>query len=666
MDNFELLFQDCIINPSQSTSQYTCKYNVKNNNDDISINNELYKTGYSLLFDDLFTISQKENIINKLLIIFPLNDELYYYMGCIFKDIDIYKALLWFQKCFFINKYNIENLLDLLKIIYEKKYVKYFDNLNIDITNYDDPRVLLSLSCIYMIQNHYSKSKSIMINLINTYIFYDLQQPNSLLIYNNKINIIPNYIQFLYSLLINYLENFINSNEIDQLNEIDQFILFFNKTLEFYKKYTNEIGTHQFKYLIEKIIQFDYYYHDLNERFQFCKLMNTAHINENLFDFSNIISQKVSNNKINIGYVSDGFIHHAVSNFIQPIIENHNLNHFNVFLFVQKKHSLVKIKYNYLNCIDIENINTIECANMIYENKIDILIDLNGITNNNRLDIFSKNPAPIQITYLGYPNSCGLSSIKYRIIDHITDPINSLQLYSEKLLKMPKCFLLFKSILQNEPVFINRTNDNDDSNHNRSIILGSLNKENKNSKEVLNVWKIILCKTRDYNTKILVKIKDASSDDYIKNQLNYYTKILDIDEDRIIIESHFSDNHDYINIFNKIDILLDTFPYSGTTTTCNSLYNSVPVVTLFNKDYHSHNVTSSLLFYSDLKEFIAFNEEEYINIVVNLTSRRDQLIKYKSGYIHKKFMDLMNPLEFMESYENILEKLYNDDIINKL
>jgi predicted O-linked N-acetylglucosamine transferase (SPINDLY family) len=77
-------------------------------------------------------------------------------------------------------------------------------------------------------------------------------------------------------------------------------------------------------------------------------------------------------------------------------------------------------------------------------------------------------------------------------------------------------------------------------------------------------------------------------------------------------------------------------------------------------------VTSSLLFYSDLKEFIAFSEEEYINIVVNLASRRDELNRYKSGYIHQKFIDLMNPLEFMENYENILEKLYNDDIINKL
>jgi hypothetical protein len=80
-----------------------------------------------------------------------------------------------------------------------------------------------------------------------------------------------------------------------------------------------------------------------------------------------------------------------------------------------------------------------------YPIKIDILFDLNGHTENSRLDIFSLNPAPIQISYLGYPNTTGLKSIRYRIVDSTTDPVSSTQKCSETLIRLPKCFLLHKN-----------------------------------------------------------------------------------------------------------------------------------------------------------------------------------------------------------------------------
>ena len=105
-------------------------------------------------------------------------------------------------------------------------------------------------------------------------------------------------------------------------------------------------------------------------------------------------------------------------------------------------------------------------------------------------------------------------------------------------------------------------------------------------------------------------------------------------------------------IFSKIDVLLDTFPYSGTTTTCNALFNSVPVVTLYDPNNHCHSVSSSILINTGLPELVANTHDEYVNIVKRL-SDSNILNKYKST-IKNKFTDLMNPATFIKSYESIL------------
>ena len=106
-----------------------------------------------------------------------------------------------------------------------------------------------------------------------------------------------------------------------------------------------------------------------------------------------------------------------------------------------------------------------------------------------------------------------------------------------------------------------------------------------------------------------------------------------------------------------VDIVLDTFPYSGTTTTCNALYNSIPVVTMYNKDYHSHNVSSSLLINAGLDELVCDDINQYINVVKYLTINPVKIDEYKKT-VGEKFKKSMNVHEFMVSYENILKDLY--------
>jgi predicted O-linked N-acetylglucosamine transferase (SPINDLY family) len=124
------------------------------------------------------------------------------------------------------------------------------------------------------------------------------------------------------------------------------------------------------------------------------------------------------------------------------------------------------------------------------------------------------------------------------------------------------------------------------------------------------------------------------------------------------------DNDGYNKLFSMIDIVLDTFPYSGTTTTCNALYNSIPVVTLYHKDYHSHNVSSSLLINAGLGELVCDDINKYVNLIKRLSSNPSQIDEYKKT-ICEKFKKLMNPSHFMQSYENILKDLYDKNIEKK-
>lgn len=107
----------------------------------------------------------------------------------------------------------------------------------------------------------------------------------------------------------------------------------------------------------------------------------------------------------------------------------------------------------------------------------------------------------------------------------------------------------------------------------------------------------------------------------------------------------------------KIDILLDTFPYSGTTTTCNALFNSIPLVSLYNENYHAHNVSCSILTNCGLEELVAKTEYEYIDIIKYLVNNPWKIDEYKKT-IGKKFMNLMKPEQFMKDYEGLLMDVY--------
>jgi len=213
---------------------------------------------------------------------------------------------------------------------------------------------------------------------------------------------------------------------------------------------------------------------------------------------------------------------------------------------------------------------------------------------------------------------------------------------------MPHFHLLYDSVIKTGEIIINQVNPN-------RVILGSLNKESKTNTIVLNTWKTILQNCP--NTFIIIKI-DLENDK--EERMEFYLKKLNIEKNRLLLLSKI-DNDSYLKLFTKIDILLDTFPYSGTTTSCNCLNNSTPIITLYNKNIHAHNVTSSILINMGLPELVSYSTEEYIQKTTDLVNAPDRINNYKKN-INKQFTELMNPSIFIKDYEDLLMETYNKHI----
>lgn len=618
MDNFLQIYQSFIDFPQNiienSKSIYESGFNIIQKNHDFKIN---------------------EEILTKLIFLYPTDSFLYYKMACLYKNISIDRAIMWHKMSFSLKPDFSDNFLDLCDILF--KMSRFTHILSLNKNNLFDSfmknsRFLIVYTRSKFSQCQYENGIKNMLYLIQEF------SSKKCITYVDKINKYNNYHDTGYI--------------FNALCDHDNALKYIEKALELAHKF--DLKTEQKLLSFQGILSIcDYLYIDNDVLFKKFLKINDYLPDSPLFSFENKNKNETKNKKIRIGYISSDFIQHSVANFILPILKNHDKGKFDIIIFpnspfIDPLFSSLKLQTYFIN-----NLNSKEAAKLINKLKIDILFDLNGHTSNNRLDIFTYHPSPIQIAYLGYPNTSGLKSIKYRLTDSIADHPDTTQQFSEQLIRMPDCFLLYDSIHE----FSKNIKKLD---HNR-IILGCVNKEHKTNNHVLNVWKNILILLP--NVVLFIKIE---SFDNVNERTEFYLKHLDVNKDRLIISPKLF-NNEFNNLFTKLDILLDPFPYSGTTTTCNSLLHSIPVVTLYNKNCHAHNVSSSLLINCGLPELVAYSENEYIDIVVDLVKNPTKIEEYKK-IIRKKFLKLMEPKKFMQKYEDVLTKLYNNDItsfINK-
>jgi predicted O-linked N-acetylglucosamine transferase (SPINDLY family) len=359
--------------------------------------------------------------------------------------------------------------------------------------------------------------------------------------------------------------------------------------------------------------------------------------------------------KLRIGYLSPDFKRHSVAYFIEPVLKAHNKNNFEIFCYSNSpvQDDVTKRMKRYTDqWRDIVHMNDEQAAALIKNDGIDILVDLAGHTSNNRILLFARKSAPIQINWIGYPASTGLSSIDYRLVDCYTDPPGMTeQFHTEKLIRLPEIFLCYLPDCDSPEINVIPALEAG------CITFGSFNKFSKISSKSFLLWTAILNKIP--NSHLILKsiaLSDSSTRNYALDKFAEGG----IEKNRIKLYSWLPSIREHLELYNRIDIGLDTFPYNGTTTTCEAMWMGVPVITLAGKS-HASRVGVSLLSNLGLPELIATTPEEYVAKAIDLA--RD-LEKLQS--LRKCLRDMMSrsPLTDAKKFTHHLEEAYRRMWIN--
>jgi len=329
--------------------------------------------------------------------------------------------------------------------------------------------------------------------------------------------------------------------------------------------------------------------------------------------------------KLKIGYISGDFKTHSVNYFFEPLLANHNQKNFDITCYANNKffdETSDRLR-NLASCWrNIAQLDDFAVAQLIREDQIDILVDLAGHSLGNRLLVMAHKPAPVQATYLGYPNTTGLSNIDYRLTDIQADPIGqTAHLYTEQLVHLSQGFLCYQPPIDAPTVNILPVSQN------KYITFASFNALSKVNQAMINCWTNILKKVP--NSRLLLKAK-ALQDQDTRDRIYQLFKHVGIDRDRLDLRGWVKHTKGHLGSYNDVDIALDTYPYHGTTTSCEALWMGVPMITLAG-DSHVSRVGVSLLNSVGLTEFVSDSVETYVQKAVELANNLDKLAEVRQG-----------------------------------
>ena len=309
--------------------------------------------------------------------------------------------------------------------------------------------------------------------------------------------------------------------------------------------------------------------------------------------------------RLKIGYVSPDFREHSVAYFVEPLLKGHDRQAVEVFCYAEVKRPdtvtahLQGLADHWLVTVGLSDD---ELAERIRTDGIDILVDLAGHTANNRLRVFARKPAPVQVTWLGYPNTTGLEAIDYRLVDAVTDPVGEADAWaSETLVRLEGGFLCYGGLKDApEPTVPPCLKTG-------TVTFGSFNNPAKVSAATFDAWATLL--SRLPQARLLLKGKpfaDAATRALFLARLGERG----VAAERVELVAWLPGAAAHLALYHRVDIALDPFPYNGTTTTCEALWMGVPVVTL-RGDRHAGRVGASLLSQIGLTDLIANSVEEY-------------------------------------------------------
>ena len=375
-------------------------------------------------------------------------------------------------------------------------------------------------------------------------------------------------------------------------------------------------------------------------------------VEKNLIEYPSDQIIKLSNKKnkkINLGILSaDLKTGHSITFFLKTILLNYNKDEIEIYLISNQKDPTsvsTEITNLVFKTIDISQLSDLDALNKIRKLNLDIMIDVMGYTSRNRIGLFKNRIAKKQVIWMGYCNTTGLKNMDYIISDQNLIYENEKDLYAEQVLYLPEiwnthCGFDFERE-ENPPPMIK----------NNFITFGSFNNPSKINENVIACWAKILKNIE--NSKLIIK---CPSD---KQQLIRIKKFLKEKGilDSVIFHTSFDDKKDHLNLYKKVDIALDTFPYNGVTTSFEAIWMGVPVLTMAGYNFNSRcgeSINKNL----GVEQLIAKDEIEYVSKAVDLSKDKEKYINLRK-FIFKNALKspLFNKKKFAENFFYLLKEI---------
>ncbi len=317
---------------------------------------------------------------------------------------------------------------------------------------------------------------------------------------------------------------------------------------------------------------------------------------------------------LRVGVISADFYGHSVMFFFEPILEHADPSRVRFWAYQTRNpgsdSTTARLRTRFAGWREVYGETPGKIAEKILADEIDVVLDLNGLTTTLKgLEVLNHAPAPVTITYCGYPDTTGCRAVHYRFVDSITDPPGSDEFAVEELVRLDPCFLCYTP-QRDAPPF----NPQPPSARNGYVTFGSFNNLQKLNEGVIAAWSLIVNAVP--GSRLFLKdfrMREPS----LKKELLALFDAAGLPEDRLELYERAKEVAEHLTLYDRIDVALDPFPYNGTTTTCEAAYQGVPTVTL-RGERHATRVGASLFTNIGVPELITASVDEYVARAVEL------------------------------------------------
>jgi predicted O-linked N-acetylglucosamine transferase (SPINDLY family) len=330
--------------------------------------------------------------------------------------------------------------------------------------------------------------------------------------------------------------------------------------------------------------------------------------------------EPLTSRRLRVGYVSPDLRKHAVSYFFEPLLAAHDNSGYEIFCYdagmVSNDATRERLRGYAEHWRIVVGKTDAEVAKLIYNDQIDILIDLAGHTRGGRLKIFTYRPAPVQAAYLGFFASTGLQSMHYWISDAMLHPIDTPEHTVESIYRLPRCAFCYKPPPEAPQVSPCPSMD-------ERVVFGSFSNISKLTDDVITTWSRLLHALPGSRMLLMDRpLCDPATRQFILDKFAH----CEISSDRLLVKGG-APLQEYLATYAMVDVVLDPFPRTGGTTTAEALWMGVPVVTMAGQCY-VERISASKLAAVGLEDLIAHNSNQYIDTALSLAhdpGRRLQL-----------------------------------------